>query len=121
MQPEHSSLRRSVARGVTWTTASAGFLFVAGLAQTAVLTHILRPRDYGLMAVVLVVIGIGQAFGDMGISSAIIARQTTSRETLSSLYWLNIVAGFVVTMVIIASTPLVARFFHQPRLKDLLP
>jgi O-antigen/teichoic acid export membrane protein len=73
------------------------------------------------MAAVAIVIGIAQAFGDMGLSSALIARQTSSRQTLSSLYWLNIVTGIGVTIVVIACTPLVANFFHQPRLKDLLP
>jgi O-antigen/teichoic acid export membrane protein len=96
-------------------------LFFLGFVQTATLAHFLRPRDFGLMAAVSVVVGFAQAFGDMGVSSAIIVRHVTSRETLSSLYWLNIAAGLFVFLLILASTPLVVHYFNQPRLRDLLP
>jgi O-antigen/teichoic acid export membrane protein len=120
--PSHgSSLRNAVARGVTWTSTSAGVLFFLGFAQTAALAHFLDPRDFGLMAALAVVLGFGRAFGDMGISSAIIARHTTSRATLSSLYWLNLAAGISVTLAVAASAPLVADFYNESQLRELLP
>jgi lipopolysaccharide exporter len=115
------SLRGAVASGVTWTGTSAGLLFLLGFAQTATLAHFLHPRDFGLMAAIAVLLGLGQAFGDMGISSAIIARQTTSPATLSSLYWLNVLAGLIVFAILAASAPLIVRYYHQPRLSHLVP
>jgi O-antigen/teichoic acid export membrane protein len=114
-------LRRSVARGVKWTSASAGAIFMLGLGQIAVLAHLLQPRDFGLVAATTVLLGIAQAFGDMGLSAAIIVRQTTSRETLSSLYWANVLAGVVVSALAVASTPLIVAFFHEHRLHHLVP
>ena len=86
----------------------------------AVLARLLSPSDFGLMGMVMVVVGFAQAFADMGISNAIIHRQDATRNQLSSLYWLNIIAGIIVFFAVCASAPLVVGFFHEPRLHNLL-
>lgn len=86
----------------------------------AVLARLLSPSDFGLMGMVIVVIGFSQLFADMGISNAIIYHQNSTREELSSLYWLNIAAGIGIFIIIYATTPLIASFYHEAQLKDLL-
>jgi len=86
----------------------------------AVLARLLSPSDFGLMGMIMVVIGLAQAFADMGISNAIIHRQDATRNQLSSLYWLNIIAGIIVFSVVCASAPLIVGFYHEPRLLKLL-
>ncbi|MBM3299076.1 MAG: MOP flippase family protein, partial [Deltaproteobacteria bacterium] len=86
----------------------------------SVLAHILSPEDFGLMGMVLVVIGIGQAFADFGLSQSIIWKQEANREQLSSLYCLNVLAGIGVFAVAIAISPLVSTFFRQPQLVGLM-
>lgn len=73
------------------------------------------------MASIAVVLGFAQGFADMGIGNAIIARQTTSRETLSTLYWVNLLAGLGTCAAVLACTPLIISFYHQPALVHLLP
>ncbi len=116
-----SPLRRRVITGVKWGTLSAGVLFVLGLVQTAVLARLLTPSDFGLMAASLVVIGLARAFADLGLSSAIVAKQVRDHNTLSSLYWASLIAGFGVFVVVLALTPLMVRFFRQPELYHILP
>jgi O-antigen/teichoic acid export membrane protein len=72
------------------------------------------------MGMILVVIGFARLFADMGVSNAIIYRQDATREELSSLYWLNIIAGIAVFSIVCASVPLVAAFYHEPRLNNLM-
>lgn len=86
----------------------------------AVLARLISPSDFGLMGMVMVVIGFAQMYVDMGISNAIIYRQDATREELSSLYWLNILAGIGVFLIVCLSTPLVVAFYHEPRLKNLM-
>lgn len=86
----------------------------------AILARLLSPLDFGLMGMILVVIGFARLFADMGISNAIIYRHDATREELSSLYWLNILAGIAVFFIVCASVPLVAAFYHEPRLNNLM-
>jgi len=116
-----SPLRRSVITGAKWGTVSAGVLFVLGITQTAVLARLLTPSDFGLMAASLVVIGLARAFADLGLSSAIVAKQMRDRHTLSSLYWASIIAGILVFGIVLALMPLMVRFYNEPRLYHILP
>ncbi|HUK95775.1 MAG TPA: MOP flippase family protein [Gaiellaceae bacterium] len=116
-----SPLRRSVLSGVRWGTVSAGVIFALGLAQTAALAHLLDPKDFGLMAASLVVIGLARAFADLGLSSAIVAKQVRDEHVLSSLYWASLIAGFLVFLIVLALTPLFVSFYKQPELYHILP
>ncbi len=71
------------------------------------------------MAIVLLVTGFAQTFMDMGVSNAIIHRRDTTREQLTSLYWLNIIVGVALFGLVVACAPLVSAFFDEPRLTDL--
>lgn len=90
------------------------------LAQVAVLARLLVPEDYGLMAMVYVVTGFAAIFSDLGVNSAFVQRQSVTQEQRSSLFWLNVSVSASLTLVVIASSPLLARFFGDERLVPLL-
>lgn len=88
--------------------------------QLAILARFLDPSDFGLMAILMVIIGFSQAFMDMGVSSAIIQRQNITHSQLSSLYWLNIFSGVVLAFIIIAISPILSNIYNEPKIKELL-
>ncbi len=106
--------------GVKWTTVSTIIVTVLQLLQLSILTRFLAPTDFGLMAIVMVVTGFSQAFLDMGISNAIIYKQTITSEQLSTLYWLNVVMGCILFALISAASPLVSLFYKEPELTKLI-
>ena len=114
------TLRMEALRGVRWTTVSAAASVGAQLLQLVVLARLLPPTDFGLMGMVLVVIGFARAYTDLGISAAILHHQDVSHERLSTLYWLNVIAGVVVCGLFIVGAPLVTFLFPEPRLVPLL-
>jgi len=97
-----------------------GVVTTLQLVRLAVLARLLSPTDFGLMGMILVVLGFARAFADMGISKAIIYRQDSTRSELSSLYWLNIFAGLVVFAVVCALNPVIISFYKEPRLRGLI-
>jgi lipopolysaccharide exporter len=114
------SLKKSAASGIKWTGFST--IAIAGLQfiQLAVLARLLSPEAFGLVAMIMVILGFAQAYADMGISNAIIHRQDTTKDQLSSLYWLNILAGILVFLLLLLSTPLVVTLYREPRLAELM-
>jgi O-antigen/teichoic acid export membrane protein len=114
------SLKHEAASGVKWTTTSTVVTTSLSFIQTIVLARLLSPEDFGLMAMIMVVLGFAQAYADMGISNAIIHRQDTTRSQLSTLYWLNVLSGIVVFGIILAVRPLIVHFYGEPRLHGLL-
>lgn len=114
------TLKKQALGGVKWTSASMFIVTALQFVQMAVLARFLDPADFGLMAVMMVVIGFSQAFQDMGISNAIIQRQNITHTQLSSLYWLNIAAGATLSLIVLAISPLAAMFFDEPRITGLM-
>lgn len=90
------------------------------LAQLSVLTHFLSPQDYGLMAMVMVVISYAALFSDMGLSTAFVQRQHISHEERSSLYWLSVAIGAALMLVVAAASPLAAYLLKAPELPGLI-
>ena len=114
------SLREKAISGVKWTTLSTVVVASFQLIQLVILTRFLDSSAFGLMSLVMVVIGFSQAFLDMGISNAIIHKQDISKEQLSTLYWVNILAGFVLFCIIAVIAPFVADFYKESELKILI-
>ncbi len=114
------SLKKQAISGIKWTSLSSVVIALMQIAQVSILARILSPSDFGLMAIVMVVIGFSRIFSDMGISNAIIHKQNTTHRQLSSLYWLNIVSGLTVFIIITACSPLIALFYKEPKLTELL-
>lgn len=114
------SLRARAVAGTRWTAASAIAIAAIQFAQVAVLSQLLTPRDFGLMAIVLVVTGLAQAFGDGGLNGAIMVRRIADAPTLSTLYWTNVGFGVAVALLIVVVSPLVAGFYRAGELQGLL-
>lgn len=113
-------LKQQAVSGVKWSGVSMVMITCLQFVSLAVLARLLSPSDFGLMGMIMVVIGFAQAFADMGISNAIIHRQDATKDELSSLYWLNIFAGITVFFIVCAFTPLVVALYNEPRLKNLI-
>ena len=115
-----ANLKEQVFSGIKWNGISVVAVVALQFVTLVVMAKLLSPSDFGLMGMIMVVIGFAQAFADMGISNAIIHRQDSTRLQLSSLYWLNILAGVIVFCVVCASAPLIVAFYREPRLYNLL-
>ena len=114
------TLRHKTFAAVRWTTVAAVARAALQLAQVAVLARLLAPEDYGLMAMVWVVTGFAAIFSDLGVNSAFIQCQSVTPEQRSSLFWLNVIVSVGLTVVVLAFSPLLARFFADERLTPLL-
>jgi lipopolysaccharide exporter len=113
------SLKRIAVSGARWTAISAGSVTAVQFLQTLILARLLAPEDFGLMAIVMMVIGFIQIYADTGVSGAIVHKQDTTINQLSSLFWLNMLAGLVVFVVTFASSSIVVAAY-EPRLGRLI-
>ena len=107
-------------KGMTWTTISTVIRSLVSLFQVAILTRFLSKADFGLVAIATVFIGFSQIFLDLGISVGILHKQNITRNQYSSLFWLNILTGIVITIILIVISPFVTRLYGEPTLTPIL-
>ncbi len=109
------SVKGRAIAAVRWTSlATAGRVLLQTL-QIFALARLLSQHDFGLMAMVLSVTAFVQLFADLGVSSVIIHSRQISDDALSSLYWLNVAVGAVMTVLIALLSPSLAAFLGDPR------
>ena len=109
-------LKQSVVKGVKWTTLGTLGVAICSLLRLSILTRFLSKADFGIMAIVLFVLGLLTLFMDMGLTSAIFHKQDISKREYASLYWVNLVFGIIVFGIITLVAPLIASFYDEPTL-----
>ncbi len=81
-----------------------------------ILARLLSPSDFGLIAMVMSLVGVLNLFRDFGLSTATVQRTSVTDEQISTLFWINILVALTLTCVALVCAPLVAVFYHEPRL-----
>ena len=115
------SLRQQAAAGGKWTALSAVASIVIQLLQLAALGRLLEPTDFGLMAIMMVVIGLAISLADFGVGNYIVQVNTLSRRLFWRLFGLGIGLSLVLSAIIAVASSWVADYYQSPILRDLLP
>jgi len=109
-------LARRAARGAFVTTLSQVLKLVFSVVSAMVLARLLQPEDYGLFGMAAVFTGFLGMFKDFGLSAVTVQQADITHEQVSGLFWINVAIGGVLTVISIASAPVVAWFFDERRL-----
>ena len=87
---------------------------------TFIIAQFVAPSAFGLVSMMSIFLAFSTILIDSGFSQAIIHEQNVTKEDESSIFWFNILLGFVVYGVFFASAPLIADFYHEPQLTELI-
>ena len=91
------------------------------LASNLVLTRLLFPEAFGLMALVQVVLAGTAMFSDFGIRGAIVQNPRGDDPVFLNTAWtLQIMRGFVLGAAVVLMAAPLAAFYEAPQLADLL-
>ncbi len=113
---EVTDLRRQTVRGGYVTIAAVIVRNVISIAGTMILARILAPADFGLIAMVMSILGVAMIVRDAGLMLATVQRREIEQREVGTLFWINAGIGFAAAVLAAACAPLVARFFGDPRL-----
>ncbi len=115
-----NDLKEKTIAGIKWSTISLigrqGTQFITGI----ILARLLLPSDFGLLGMAVVVTGFVTVFKDLGTSAAIIQQKDLSDGLVSSLFWLNVVFGLLVTVILYIASPVIGFFFQDSRVIPVL-
>ncbi|MEL6163257.1 MAG: oligosaccharide flippase family protein [Cyanobacteria bacterium J06641_2] len=117
-----TSLKKLAYRGAFWTIAGYGMSQVVRFGGNLILTRLLVPEFFGLMAVVNTLrLGI-ELFSDIGISQSIVnSKRGDETDFLNTAWTLQIIRGLVIWLFCLILTLPVASFYEEERLLWLVP
>ena len=103
-------------RGAVVTMGGQLLRIVIQLAGIVLLARLLSPSDYGITAMVLAIVGVGEILRDFGLSSAAIQAKTITAGQRANLFWINVGIGAALTAAVAALAHPIAAFYSDPRL-----
>ena len=110
-----AALVKSTARAAAVNFAFRFVRYPLSLFSVAALARLLTPSDFGVYEVVGAFASLWAAFGDLGITGAVIHKEVLEEDDLSGLFWVNIAAGLILLTLLSASGPVIAKLYKDPR------
>ncbi len=114
------NLTTKTVQGVGWTGTSRIIRLLLQLGITALLARLLTPNDFGLLAMVFVFTNLVMIFRDFGLTAALIQRKGLTEEHLSSSFWINVLTGLLLALLLVVLAPAIAYFYGEDRLTTII-
>lgn len=107
------SIKRDLARGTFYLAIAKYSGILVSLAVTAILSRILTPEDYGIVAVSYVFIAFFNILSDIGIGPAVIQNKNLNSDDLDNIFTVTVYSGLILGAVFFLSAGLIADYYSD--------
>lgn len=115
-----ASIGRQAAAGVMWLTVQKWAIRITGFVTIAVLTRFLSPEDFGTVAAASTVLPFFYLLADLGFAAYIVQADKPDQRMLSTGFWFSVLAGLLLTGVLVLSAPLVGLIFDSEQIVPVM-
>ncbi len=81
-----------------------------------ILARLLTPADFGLVAMVIVLFELSNAFVNSGLATALIREKEVTQVDKSTVFFFNFIVSILLYILLYSCAPYIASFFNQPAL-----
>lgn len=103
------------------TVLGQGLNILIEIGPIMVLSRLLSPNDFGVMAIAASIAGILAAMKEAGLSAATVQAPKITHEQVTALFWVNVLLGGGVGALSLAVGPVAAWWMKQPLLTWIIP
>lgn len=111
---------KSVFSNFIWRFAERCGAQLVTFIVSIVLARILKPEDYGTVALVTVFTTIMQVFVDSGLSTALIQKKDADDLDFSSVFYFNFAVCIILYLIMFFSAPVIASFYEMLELTPIV-
>jgi O-antigen/teichoic acid export membrane protein len=111
-----SSLKEKTASGLFWAAMNNGCMQILNAVVGIYLARLLLPTDYGLIGMLTIFSAIATTLQESGFTSALTNKKHATDSDYNSVFWFCNILGILLYIILFFCAPLIADFFHQPRL-----
>lgn len=114
------SPKLALIKGAFWTIGTRWAIKCVGFLNTVIMARLVLPADYGVVAMATLVVGLFQAFMDLGAETALLRKKEVSRDEIDSAWTLRLMQSLAVCTLMVVAAPLAAAYFKEPRVQLVL-
>lgn len=114
------SFKKKTIKGLFWSSITLFFTRGAGLLSNIILSRILFPKDFGIVALSFVSINILYMFQELGMGNALIYEKENTKKAANVCFYLTIINSVILCVLLYFAAPSIAVFFKEVRLGAVL-
>ena len=109
-----SSIKKQFVSGVFYTAVAKYIGLIIQLVITGILSRLLTPGDFGVVAIATVFIVFFNLLSDVGIGVAIIQNKTLNKDDIQSIFSFSIYIGIALAILFFSLSSLIASIYQKP-------
>lgn len=114
------SLKKQAVSGIKWNFLQQFSVHIVNFGVQVVLARLLMPEMFGLIAMIVVFISIGQVLMDGGMTSSLIRTNEPNQADYSTVFFTNLLMSIAVYGLVYVLAPFIAAFYHQDSLTEIV-
>ena len=118
-EPTHSEMGRPMSAGIFSTALSQIVKILCQFGSILILSRLLAPTDFGVIAMVGPVYGFVLLFHDLGLGQATIHKPKLLHAEVNTFFWINLGVGVVLSLCLMGLSPAVGWYYHDARVVPL--
>src|SRR5690606_35337880 len=115
-----SDFRQRVLSGIAWNSVAQIGSQIINFVVSLILTRLLPPSSFGLIAMAGVVTGFFAIFPGLGLGAALVQKADVEARHFTSICWVSLLVSAGLGLLVALSGPLAARSFSEPALTAIL-
>lgn len=120
--PATQSLGTRTLRGMFWSYGSYVGTRGASLLTTAILTRLLAPQDFGLVALAGTFMTFLDSLQGLGVGNAlVVVKEEEVEAQAETAFAVSTVVGVALSLITVAISPIAVALFHEPQLYTVMP
>lgn len=116
MSVNYETLKSRVISSIGWKLLEKGGSKIVSLLVQIVMARLLAPEEFGMLAIMLVFVNIGNVIVQSGLNTALVQDPDTTERDYSTVFWLSLGISLALYVLLFWATPLIAAFYSQDEL-----
>ncbi|MBL8550127.1 MAG: lipopolysaccharide biosynthesis protein [Hyphomonadaceae bacterium] len=102
-------------KGVALSGGAQIVRLAAQVVSVVLLARLLEPSDFGVFAMVMVIVNLGGLLQNFGLGQAVVQKQVLTSGQVGAVFWISSTLGVMLGAVVAATSPIVSTLYNEPR------
>ncbi len=110
----HKDLKTTTITSLFWKLFEQGGAAAITLIVQIVMARLLAPDEFGMLAIMLVFVNVGNVIVQSGLNTAVIQDPDVTERDYSTVFWMSLAMSVVLYVAVFAAAPAIAAFYAMP-------
>lgn len=111
-----SNLKARTIASIVWKMLERGGNGVVSVLVQIIMARLLAPEQFGMLAIMLVFVNLGNVVVQSGMNTAIIQAERVERIDCSTVFWMSLAISVALYAAVFLAAPAIAAFYSMPGL-----